>query len=588
MTTENKKSPTPEQASEAVPQRQRTENPTAEAIFEQASGGGNLICSKFEDGKSRADALTDDAARKIAHRIYCRLGLCGSNPLCFNGADATTQQRWISAIKDACPLFAASPVEQPAAAPIVELSGVRETLESGRGFWRTCSGCHESEDGHPVGEYPYSEILQCDLGSGCAECGGIGAIWDNTDYDDLVAFLDRQEETDESSQAATSANETGAEGATDLRERARLAADQWANAGTSIPQRTAYRDGFIDGASSPTIAAQAVAAWLHRDDPRDCISDAKKRDMIEHAGSGGRRLAENYSIGLCRLDALPAMAAAAPADERAAFDVALAALNDYQGKWDTGTPMPYAQSERIAMECACEAVRDALEEARAAASPAAEAVECRTCNDRGMIGGPSYYAPDEGGEPCPDCAAPQPAQADAPDAIPDECAASGASCSYAPEGRHGEMQCRYCGKAQADAPAEAREHARHEWDATGERCVKCGDKDWFADPHCSESRIKGGAPADAGEARKIHQVWIDETSSYADVTPEYYAERRPSSRRIVYTAPPTARVASLTDEQREAIKFAVTWFDQSVLPNTPYSGYSKALRALLNGADHDR
>ncbi|KVT91889.1 hypothetical protein WK59_03905 [Burkholderia ubonensis] len=67
-------------------------------------------------------------------------------------------------------------------------------------------------------------------------------------------------------------------------------------------------------------------------------------------------------------------AAPLPADERAAFDVALAALNDYQRKWDTGTPMPYAQSERIAMECACEAVRDALEEARAAASPAAEGV----------------------------------------------------------------------------------------------------------------------------------------------------------------------------------------------------------------------
>jgi hypothetical protein len=30
---------------------------------------------------------------------------------------------------------------------------------------------------------------------------------------------------------------------------------------------------------------------------------------------------------------------------------------------------------------------------------------CQTCNGTGMIGGPSYYAPDEGGEPCPDCAA---------------------------------------------------------------------------------------------------------------------------------------------------------------------------------------
>lgn len=33
---------------------------------------------------------------------------------------------------------------------------------------------------------------------------------------------------------------------------------------------------------------------------------------------------------------------------------------------------------------------------------------CETCNGNGMIGGPSYYQPDEGGVPCPDCAAPRP------------------------------------------------------------------------------------------------------------------------------------------------------------------------------------
>ncbi|MEG0966749.1 MAG: hypothetical protein RSG92_15375 [Pseudomonas sp.] len=29
---------------------------------------------------------------------------------------------------------------------------------------------------------------------------------------------------------------------------------------------------------------------------------------------------------------------------------------------------------------------------------------CTTCNDNGLIGGPSFYQPDEGGVPCPDCA----------------------------------------------------------------------------------------------------------------------------------------------------------------------------------------
>lgn len=59
-------------------------------------------------------------------------------------------------------------------------------------------------------------------------------------------------------------------------------------------------------------------------------------------------------------------------DERAAFDVALDALAEYQRNWDTGLPAEYASTERIAMECAVEAVREALNEARAALARASE------------------------------------------------------------------------------------------------------------------------------------------------------------------------------------------------------------------------
>lgn len=38
--------------------------------------------------------------------------------------------------------------------------------------------------------------------------------------------------------------------------------------------------------------------------------------------------------------------------------------------------------------------------------PVAQPVHCQTCNDNGMIGGPSFYAPDEGGVPCPVCSQP--------------------------------------------------------------------------------------------------------------------------------------------------------------------------------------
>ncbi|KVU18256.1 hypothetical protein WK64_07645 [Burkholderia ubonensis] len=64
--------------------------------------------------------------------------------------------------------------------------------------------------------------------------------------------------------------------------------------------------------ANETGAEGAAIAWMRVDDPRDCISDAKKRDMIEHAGSPGARLAENYSIPLGRLGAPSATAAAAP------------------------------------------------------------------------------------------------------------------------------------------------------------------------------------------------------------------------------------------------------------------------------------
>jgi hypothetical protein len=62
---------------------------------------------------------------------------------------------------------------------------VKECEVDGVGLWRTCSGCYESVDGYPVGHYPFSRAFSCVLGAGCRECGGIGAVWDTTDYADM-------------------------------------------------------------------------------------------------------------------------------------------------------------------------------------------------------------------------------------------------------------------------------------------------------------------------------------------------------------------------------------------------------------------
>lgn len=65
-----------------------------------------------------------------------------------------------------------------------------------------------------------------------------------------------------------------------------------------------------------------------------------------------------------------------------------------------------------------------------AASPQPQPV-CPTCSGHGMIGGPSFHAPDEGGVPCPDCNQPQPEQALPVDMI---------------------LYCPHCGEQHIDAP----------------------------------------------------------------------------------------------------------------------------------------
>jgi len=69
-----------------------------------------------------------------------------------------------------------------------------------------------------------------------------------------------------------------------------------------------------------------------------------------------------HEIASERTDDVMAQAAG---EESFALKIALDALQAYQSNWDTGLPAAYAEGERVMMECACEAVRDALNEALA-------------------------------------------------------------------------------------------------------------------------------------------------------------------------------------------------------------------------------
>ena len=37
--------------------------------------------------------------------------------------------------------------------------------------------------------------MRCHLGNGCSDCGGIGAVWDNTDYDAMADYLAQSDAT---------------------------------------------------------------------------------------------------------------------------------------------------------------------------------------------------------------------------------------------------------------------------------------------------------------------------------------------------------------------------------------------------------
>ena len=59
--------------------------------------------------------------------------------------------------------------------------------------WRPCTGCYESEDGYPLGDYPHSKTFGCLVGAGCSECGGLGVVWEyysKADLDAMVRDLD--------------------------------------------------------------------------------------------------------------------------------------------------------------------------------------------------------------------------------------------------------------------------------------------------------------------------------------------------------------------------------------------------------------
>lgn len=95
-----------------------------------------------------------------------------------------TAKRWGAAYEAA--KIANETVEKTMLARVVQL---RED-EPEAGFWIACSGCQESDEGYLSERlWPHSKVFDVQPGSGCTECGGLGVLWDDTDYEAFGRFI---------------------------------------------------------------------------------------------------------------------------------------------------------------------------------------------------------------------------------------------------------------------------------------------------------------------------------------------------------------------------------------------------------------
>lgn len=61
--------------------------------------------------------------------------------------------------------------------------------------WRSCTGCHETNEGYSTGFYPHSKVFGCEMGSGCCECGGLGVVWEHYSAASLAAMAADDDDT---------------------------------------------------------------------------------------------------------------------------------------------------------------------------------------------------------------------------------------------------------------------------------------------------------------------------------------------------------------------------------------------------------
>ncbi|KUZ78262.1 hypothetical protein WI37_10980 [Burkholderia ubonensis] len=301
---------------------------TAEAIVGQHEGTGNETSSKFGDEKSRVDALTAQAALAAIETFE----IVGDNN---DSREPNADDRFILT-EFIAHAFGGYPVKQPAAAPsddamlqsahtLEHIAKMVDRVFSADVVRDLCGIAQQiralaAREAQPAPSLADERAaFEVDILSG--PCANVYYTQDNVPRDQRQqVVVIRKSDYDRLTEArAASANETGAEGFSYASKQATACAGCGEHKHT--PLRIDWMGGYVCltcidrelESRSRATAAQPAVAWMHRDDPRECISDAKKRDIVEHNGIPGRRAAELYSIPFGRLDPAPAMVAEAAA-----------------------------------------------------------------------------------------------------------------------------------------------------------------------------------------------------------------------------------------------------------------------------------
>ncbi|WP_334004257.1 hypothetical protein [Burkholderia cepacia] len=322
----------PKQASEAANQRPSKENATAESIVGVRAAGGNGTSSKV----GRADALTDDTIVMWA-RDHQR------EPIMPEGERFDFNRDELLALIRQC--LAASPVEQPAAAPIDEraiavradsagvseiiLSTIVRTARKGKSYVEGYGKAHQ---------FLKDAGLLVDGNAATAPAPSPAderAAWDDTRHSLAIAmcgFATRSGSRD--LDAAISVLDAITEAGSPLAWlRTAISAstpDEQPAPEPADERSTDYSEGYDDGinagrelledmrskverlearaASANETGAEGVRAW-ETDDGR-VISDEQKQQALRDGGASASSV-RPFSIALGRIGAVPAMAAKA-------------------------------------------------------------------------------------------------------------------------------------------------------------------------------------------------------------------------------------------------------------------------------------